>query len=395
MSKKSFTKASMVGASVALSTLLTGCFESYIPNPFNKPVLGDQPAHYEREGMNADYVEAWEDGLRTDMTPGHFEWWYFDAELTDGTKIVVVFHTKSMFAVAEEASPRFTIDITPPGQDTIKVGGVFEPEEASFSEEGFNLTMGPNFGYGDLDEAVIHAEFAPAGIAVDFTFNRIVPSWRPANGHWYFNKNEDTFFAWLPSMPKAEVTGSLTVQGQTVEVSGSGYHDHNWGNAGMDTMFSNWWWSRGDVDGKVVLASELRTRPAHASQKMPIMMVADETNGLLADAAREGATFSLTESNVIAHPDPASPETIAHTLNFAYTYDEDSVELTLNLDTVLNSTDLLEISDKSEQEKDLARALGIDPWYSRIFSNATLNYTINGEEFEGEGFSVMEKMDFE
>ena len=43
------------------------------------------------------------------------------------------------------------------------------------------------------------------------------------------------------------MTGTLTYDGQTVEVEGSGYHDHNWGNAPMNNVLSEWYWGRGEV----------------------------------------------------------------------------------------------------------------------------------------------------
>ncbi|NRB37689.1 MAG: hypothetical protein HRU20_04375 [Pseudomonadales bacterium] len=391
---KSRVKQTLAGATVALTMLLSGCFEASIPNPFNKPVLGVEAEDYAREGMSMQTIEAWEDGLRTDMQPGSFEWWYFDAELDNGTKVVVVFFTKEMFDVEKEASPRFSIDITLPGQETFKVGGIYTPEEASFSKEGFNVTMGPNFAYGDLDNFVIHAEFAQAGVVVDFNLERTTPSWRPANGHWYFNRDKSEFFAWLPSVPKGKISGELTVFGQKQQVQGSGYHDHNWGNANMSDLFSNWWWSRGDIDGKTVIAAELRTRPAHASQKMPIFMVADE-NGIIADASIKGTSLVLNELDVKAHPDSASVENIAHQLLWQYENGEDHIEVLMSYEKTLNSSDLLLLSGLTDEEIALARFMGMTPWYSRFFANADIHVDKDGNEVSSKGFAVMEKMDFE
>ncbi|MEI6874577.1 MAG: hydroxyneurosporene dehydrogenase, partial [Spirochaetota bacterium] len=55
---------------------------------------------------------------------------------------------------------------------------------------------------------------------------RVAP-WRPASG---IVADGDSFFAWLAAVPEGEVSGSITVGGQTRAVRGSGYHDHNWGN---------------------------------------------------------------------------------------------------------------------------------------------------------------------
>lgn len=54
------------------------------------------------------------------------------------------------------------------------------------------------------------------------------------------------------------MTGTITINGETVEVKGSGYHDHNWGNAPMDHILDNWLWGRAQVDGITVVASSVR-----------------------------------------------------------------------------------------------------------------------------------------
>ena len=39
-----------------------------------------------------DTVQLWEDGARTDDSKNQFEWWYFDAELDDGSLVVAYFY---------------------------------------------------------------------------------------------------------------------------------------------------------------------------------------------------------------------------------------------------------------------------------------------------------------
>src|ERR1700730_4998177 len=40
------------------------------------------------------YLELWEDGRRIPelYKPDNFEWWYFDAQLTDGRTLVLIFY---------------------------------------------------------------------------------------------------------------------------------------------------------------------------------------------------------------------------------------------------------------------------------------------------------------
>jgi predicted secreted hydrolase len=65
-------------------------------------VLASTDADYERYGLTTERVEPFEDGARTDGRAGTYEWWYFDAHLEDGAKLVIVFMNKD-FRVSTEA----------------------------------------------------------------------------------------------------------------------------------------------------------------------------------------------------------------------------------------------------------------------------------------------------
>ena len=54
-------------------------------------VTASSPADYERLGLSPTSIAPWEDGARTDDSAGTYEWWYFDAHLADGAKLVVAF----------------------------------------------------------------------------------------------------------------------------------------------------------------------------------------------------------------------------------------------------------------------------------------------------------------
>jgi hypothetical protein len=57
--------------------------------------LLDQPGDYKKLGVNPGEVETWEDRRRNDSRPNHWEWWYFDSILDDGTTVVIQFFPKS------------------------------------------------------------------------------------------------------------------------------------------------------------------------------------------------------------------------------------------------------------------------------------------------------------
>jgi hypothetical protein len=52
------------------------------------------------------------DGARTDDSAGTCEWWYFDAHLADGAKLVVTFMNKEIAEPQKPLSPLLRVDAT-------------------------------------------------------------------------------------------------------------------------------------------------------------------------------------------------------------------------------------------------------------------------------------------
>ena len=73
--------------------------------------IADAPADYERLGLSRSEIAPWEDGARTDNSPGTYEWWYFDAHLDDGAKLVVSFMNKDIAAPNKALSPLLRLNL--------------------------------------------------------------------------------------------------------------------------------------------------------------------------------------------------------------------------------------------------------------------------------------------
>jgi hypothetical protein len=53
-----------------------------------------------------------------------------------------------------------------------------------------------------------------------------------------------------------EVNVSYNYDNNEINTSGSGYHDHNWGNNSIMELFNHWYWSR-EIGPYNVIASEM------------------------------------------------------------------------------------------------------------------------------------------
>ncbi|MDP9300027.1 MAG: hydroxyneurosporene dehydrogenase, partial [Actinomycetota bacterium] len=119
--------------------------------------LARTPDDYARLGIEPRAIKLWEDGMRTDGSPGTYEWWYFDAHLDDGATLVVVFLTKEMIDLEKPLTPSIRIDLTlPDGTSVRKLTGL-AAETFSASTETCDVRIGDNMFAGDLHTYTIRA----------------------------------------------------------------------------------------------------------------------------------------------------------------------------------------------------------------------------------------------
>jgi hypothetical protein len=77
-------------------------------------VMASSPADYVRLGLSPTSIAPWEDGARTDDSAGTYEWWYFDAHLADGAKLVVTFMNKDIAEPRKPLPPLLRLDLDLP-----------------------------------------------------------------------------------------------------------------------------------------------------------------------------------------------------------------------------------------------------------------------------------------
>jgi hypothetical protein len=317
------------------------------------------PADYATLGIGQK-IAIWEDGRRTPKSADTFEWWYFDGLLDDGTVVVVWFGDNWFFGSHNRA---VTMELTPPGKPTRRVMRSFE-EPGSFSSESADIKIGPHQFKGDLDTYSIHVDSAETGgIGCELTLRRRVASYRPATGYIEAGKR---FFAWLVPVPEGAVTGTLTADGVTWEVTGSGYHDHNWGNVSPAKLFDSWWWGRGRSGEHTIIASEIHGKSAVGSTNIPLFFIGDEHQ---VEVNAFGSDVSTIKGDPVRHPDSSHKRPIGSGISFI-TADGSRAEFKIS-DHLLKSADL--VADESFVVRAAAWTLSKHPWYTRFESPIVLS----------------------
>jgi hypothetical protein len=247
-------------------------------------ISGATDADYARFGIARDTIALWEDGARTDGSSGTYEWWYFDAHLDDGTKLVVVFMDKELTAPQKPLDPVIRINLDLPDGRSFEKIQTFAPETYSAATDSADIRIAHNRFVGDLHRYCITA--AIDDISVDVTLTGQVPAWRPETGCMLFGADQSLEFCWLPSVPQGVVEATFSIGDETHEASGVGYHDHNWGNVGLLDIIHDWYWARGQAGPYSTITSYITSHKKYGYAEIPIFMLARDGQIIAGDASK-------------------------------------------------------------------------------------------------------------
>jgi hypothetical protein len=330
--------------------------------------LGSTPDAYERLGLDPRVIKAPEDGMRTDGSRGTYEWWYFDAHLDDGAKLVVVFLTKDFTDLNKPLSPLIRIDLTLPDGTAVHKIVDLPAETFSASTEACEVRMGDNLFAGDLHSYTIWARLDD--LEVDIALTGQVPAWRPETGYWFFGEQDEHYFAWLPSVPQGSVEATYRVGGIGGTTTGVGYHDHNWGNASMLDLMHHWYWARGAAGPYSVIASYITAQKRYGYAALPVFMLARD-GALIADDGNK-----VTFEELGRYTDTATGKPVANLTRYTYTEGDRRYVVTFTRHSDLASNRF--IDELHGPKKAAARLVRFDGAYLRFAGELRV------QRFEGE-----------
>ncbi len=327
--------------------------------------LGNTDAHYRRMGIHRDHIEPSEDGMRTDSSRGTYEWWYFDAHLDGGSKIVITFRNKNIADIDTPLAPGIDFNFVGPGIQPIDVHVPFQADQFSAAKDSCNVSIGANTFKGDLHTYQIHVELA--GVTADISLTSTVPAWRPRTGCLFFGEREEHYFAWMPAVPQGNVVATIVQNGGAPQrYTGIGYHDHNWGNVSMLKLMHNWYWARGKLGDYSLIASYITAEARYGYQTFPVFMLA-KGDCLIGDDAGK-VRFSIDD----VHTDPDTGKPVANQILYEYVDGPERYVLTF-----IRQSDILHLKFLDEIhgiKHVLARLIGFNGAYLRFTGDLKLDH---------------------
>jgi predicted secreted hydrolase len=352
-----------------------------------KPVFfGVTPDFLAREGLT-ETVQPWEDGLRAETGPGSFEWWYFDAHLDNNTTVVMVFATKPILERGGPLKPTVLLTLNCPNGKRISRAAYFPASQFSAARETCNVAIGPNRAQGDLRTYQLHVEMeadpaSDAGsISLDLTFTGLVPPWRPGAGKSCFG-DLNHYFAWLPAIPYGRVAGEITCDGKVYQVSGAGYHDHNWGNIGLNEVMDHWYWGRARIGDYALIYVEQIGAQEYGYTRMPVFLLAKGDQVLTGD----GSKLTMKTADFVPHPrGRAWPREV----DFYWRDGSDSIHISLRQPQLIEAVSLL--ASFPTWKRALLR-LFANPYYFRFNAEMVLSLHLGSLHATERGPALFEIM---
>ncbi|WP_442588333.1 lipocalin-like domain-containing protein [Pedobacter sp. AW31-3R] len=331
-----------------------------------KACLAKSEKDYNHLNLKPGKPAIWEDGMRTDGGKGSFEWWYFDAHLADGSKIVIIFYTKPMTDLNKPLAAYATFNVD--YKDGSKLERYLPSQVFSAAREQCDVKIGDCRFKGDLKNYSIQMEgYDNFHCEVEFTAE--TESWRPETGYIHFG-DKGNYFAWLVAVPKGKVKIKYTIGELTADTTGTCYHDHNWGNTRLHKIIDHWYWSRSEFGPYTIIASQIIPDKRYGISPVNLIYVMKDGIKITDDASYVELFRSWPDREGLGNK-PVSNELI-----FRYDDGNKIFELHLKKKRSIIETYLIQ----QEPQRKLAKLfLDFNGAYFRLTGEGKLNVFINDE----------------
>lgn len=365
--------------------------------------LMNQPQDFKKFGIDPQIVAPWEDGIRNTDAIGNNEVWYFDAAFDDGSKVIVGFRPKTATGMQKGGfEPNLNMAITRPSGETTQEFSFVSLEDSSMSKEKCDVHFGPDYCTGNFKEYDVHVE-SMKQIACDLHYRALVEPFRQGTASLALGDKDEYFYTDM-SVPKCEITGTLTYDGQTVTVHGQGYHDHQWMNISPLAAFHHWLWGRMYTDKYVIYIYDFVTTEKFDFKRLPFFMIADNETGKVIFTT-DGQVSVDTEL-----ADTPVGKQFPKTSRYTFHDGENKAEFEVTWQDIIEVRDMYGDAPKNQVEadawakqtglsgmqkvvgstKEQYDQAGIQPTYLRFFADGGVKLTLDGKTTESTGTMLYE-----
>lgn len=245
-----------------------------------------------------------DDAVHDSLAPINYEWWYFDAAFDNGYSMASLWQMSSEETGGGIVKKRWIdYSIYDPNGKKVMVKKPFDISDVFISSETCDVKMGDNRIYGYPPRYKMH--FLADGLGGELEFENLVQGYRsPPDGTAYFSMNPLVYMGWTIAQPRATVKGKITVNGKEMNVKGTGYHDHNWGNTAFNDLYDYWYWGRIFLPGHTIIysLSQLGEYMEHVVLNLVIAFEGDKLVDMSQELVGEPSDFIKDKETGIDYP---------------------------------------------------------------------------------------------
>ena len=175
-------------------------------------------------------------------------------------------------------------------------------------------------------------------------------------------------------MPYGKVTATYKIGDEVHEITGRGYHDHNWTNRDIGQLVDHWWWARGEVGPYTFIAAHIVASKKYGYTPFHWYMLARDGKPIADDGSK--MTFTTHGAEIDEHTGKPMPDAIC----FDYQDGDTRYELTLTRQRTL--VDYTWIDFAKGWQKSLLKLIRYPGGYMRFAAATSLNCYQAGELVE-------------
>jgi hypothetical protein len=158
-----------------------------------------------------------------------FTWTYtFVGYLDDDSSMMIQFTYWKLAVMAERGMYFAFYD---KGDKVIMRKDVVKADAAKYTPDPPTFIMGPHSWKGFYPEFDVKVNFPATEkepeMKADLHFKCRTPGWRPGEGAVHYGSPDGDWYDLVVMIPWADLSGTVTVNGQTRQIKGWGYSDHN------------------------------------------------------------------------------------------------------------------------------------------------------------------------
>jgi len=196
-----------------------------------------------------------------------FQTWHTDMQLDNG------YYATIMFAFTGPLRTVLLQIVDDKGEIAVESIQFFDEEDCEYIKDGYEIHIGENFFIGNFPNIVIHANDpennAGVDLVVEFESMPIKSELPNGVGTGRINTpNMPVAIAWYFA-PWAKITGTMTVAGKTMDVSGYGWTDHQFGTDDFFTRACQYYyWACFPLGDEIIVLFEAQGGAAQGYRNM-------------------------------------------------------------------------------------------------------------------------------